>query len=260
MLREFKSLQANSLPDFSAEKESQEQAAVAEQSNPTSTAKDILDHISHLQTTMEEVAAGLHSLGEKVTTLGHSFATVSVKISNPSKASNPGNSGTPNIRKSQHVAAESASRAGERPTDKTAFLADFSAKKVQHPSRHYPNIEPTPQSRPNSLIANQAHEPNFGGVTTQYGLQPRLQPLGWFKVYPTFRKKEMEIQTHSADTAGQNSRSSPVINSTFQLRNSAFFLLRISRDHMELAPINGCIIRFFLLPQLRNSIRIQLFK
>ena len=83
----------------------------------------------------------------------------------------------PNICKSQYVTAESSSSAGENPTAKEGFLADFSAEKVQYPS--HIKSESTPQTGLNSLIADQANEPNFGGIPTQYGLRSRVHLTRW---------------------------------------------------------------------------------
>ena len=111
--------------------------------------------------------------------------------------SNPGNPSNrdPSIRKSQHVATESASSAGERPTKTAGFLPTFSTERAQYPNGQHPTGQSShikfesPRTGPNSLITDQVQKPNFGGVPTQYGLQPRVQPARWFKVYTTFRKR-----------------------------------------------------------------------
>ena len=125
-------------------------------------------NVANLQAMMEKMISFQHSNGEKPTAQASFLPGFSAgkaqDPSNPSYPSNPSNFGNrdptgrnPNRR---YVAAESLSSAGERPTVKTGFLADFSAEKVQHPS-HYPNIklESTPQP-------DQGYEPNFGGAPT----------------------------------------------------------------------------------------------
>ena len=130
--------------------------------------------MDHLQAIMEKMISFQHSNGEHHTVLPTFSAEKDQDLSSPSKANNPGNSSIPNrdpnkIRKA-HVTAESASSAGERPTKTTGFLPGFS-----HHSPSHLKFE----SRPNSLIADQVQEPNFGGEPTQYGSQSRIQLTRW---------------------------------------------------------------------------------
>ena len=130
-------------------------------------AKDLIDTCKALQANLATIQTRCESIisfrytGEKPTTQGYSLPAFSV-----GKAQDPNNP-------RKHVAAESSSSTGERPTAKAAFLPNFSAEKAQYPS--HIKFEPTPHSRPNSLIADQSQEPNFGGGPTQYGLPLRIQ-------------------------------------------------------------------------------------
>ena len=127
---------------------------------------NLTSNVAHLQSTIEKMISFQQSNRENPTIQASSLPAFSV-----GKAQDPNNP-------RRHVAAESSSSAGERPTAKAPFLPDFS---TQHPNGQLPNIkfEPTPHSRPNSLIADQSQEPNFGGAPTQYGSPSRIQLTRW---------------------------------------------------------------------------------
>ena len=92
--------------------------------------------MTNMKAMLEKMISFQHSNGEKPTAQGEFLPRFSAgkaqDLSNPSYPSNLSNPGNrnPNTRRSQHVAAESLSSAGERPTAKTGFLTNFSAEKV----------------------------------------------------------------------------------------------------------------------------------
>ena len=109
---------------------------------------DLISNVTRLQTAIEKMLLFQASNGEK---------TAPQASSTPIFPMDP--------RTSKHMAAESTSSAGERPTAKGGFLADFSAGTPRPPSHiKFESQQP-----------DQRNEPNFGGIPTQSDLQSRIQ-------------------------------------------------------------------------------------
>ena len=213
----------------------------------SSNQEHLTSNMANLQAMMEKMISFQHSNGEKPTAQGEFLPGFSV--GKAQDLSNPGNRDptgrNPNTRRSQHVAAESLSSAGERPTAKTGFLADFSAEKVQHPSHypsHYPNVklESTPQP-------GQGYEPNFGGVPTQYDSQSRIQLTRWRpEELGTFDPKLDDIYTFAGrirEVAEIRDPRLVQLNLSLQLRGKAkrWFELELSHADKSMLydPANG---------------------